>query len=226
MSAQVFEARWSRIQRSREQGYEELSDFLGRHASMGPLVRCGLLRKREEWSEFQRYHGYVPTEKGDPFLLYIPDKELVLVRPGKSAPLFLELKNDPAPNAPFKETYAEPTQAQFMAVEEMRVNAGRDGWRVKRAEILRQHLMQGYMDLRAFTKRTGAGEGGLLREGLVKPKNERTSDEHLSYVVTKEGGRFLTPVDAFDLLLVAPGMELPLLERLDPEKASYWCGLP
>ena len=226
MSAQVFEARWSRIQRSREQGYEELSDFLGRHASLGPLVRCGLVRKREEWSEFQRYHGYVPTEKGESFLLYIPDKELVLVRPGKSAPLFLELKNDPAPQAPFKETYAEPTQAQFMAVEEMRMNAGRDNWRVKRADVLRQYLMQGYMDIRSFTKRTGVGEGGLLREGLVKPRPDRINDQHLNYEITKEGTSFLTPVDAYDLLLISPGMELPLLNRLDEEKASYWCGLP
>src|SRR5690606_33721521 len=115
MSAQVFEARWNRIQRSREQGDEGLSDVLVRHSSLGPLVRCGLVRTREEWSEFQRYHGYVPTELGEQFLLYIPDKELVLVRPGKSAPLFLELKNDPAPNAHFKETYAEPTMAQFAA---------------------------------------------------------------------------------------------------------------
>lgn len=226
MSALVFEARWHRIQRSREQGYEELQDFMGRYASLGPLVRCGLLRKREEWSEFQRYHGYLPTEKGEQFLLYIPDKELVLVRPGKSAPLFLELKNDPTPNAPFKETYAEPTKAQFMAVEEMRANAGRDSWRAKRADVLRQHLLLGYMDIRSFTKRTGAGEGGLLREGLVKPRAERASDQHLNIEVTKEGAEFLTPLDTYDLLLVNPGMELPLFNRLEAEKASYWCGLP
>lgn len=226
MSALVFEARWHRIQRSREQGYEELQDFMGRYASLGPLVRCGLLRKREEWSEFQRYYGYIPTEKGEQYLLYIPDKELVLVRPGKSAPLFLELKNDPAPNAPFKETYAEPTQAQIMALEEMRANAGRDTWRIKRADLLRQHVMMGYMDIRSFTKRTGVGDGGLLREGLVKPRAERANDQLLSVEVTKEGAEFLTPLDAYDLLLVNPGMELPLFNRLDPDNASYWCGLP
>lgn len=226
MSALVFEARWHRIQRSREQGYEELQDFMGRYASLGPLVRCGLLRKREEWSEFQRYYGYIPTEKGEQYLLYIPDKELVLVRPGKSAPLFLELKNDPAPNAPFKETYAEPTQAQIMALEEMRANAGRDTWRIKRADLLRQHVMMGYMDIRSFTKRTGVGDGGLLREGLVKPRAERANDQLLSVEVTKEGFEFLTPLDAYDLLLVNPGMELPLFNRLDPDNASYWCGLP
>lgn len=226
MSALVFEARWNRIQRSREQGYEELGDFLGRFASLGPLVRCGLVRKREEWSEFQRYHGYVPTEAGEKFLLYIPDKELVLVRPGKSAPLFLELKNDPAPNAHFKETYAEPTKAQFAAMEEMRVNAGRDSWRAKRADLLRQYLLRGYMDIRAFTKRTGAGEGGLLREGLAKPRVDRVSDQHLNIELTAEGTTFLTPLDDHDLLLVNPGMELPLFNRLDPDKAEYWCGLP
>lgn len=226
MSAQVFEARWHRIQRSREQGYEELSDFMGRHTSLGPLVRCGLLRKREEWSEFQRYYGYVPTWKGEQFMLFIPDKELVLVRPGKAASLFVELKNDPAPSAPFKETYAEPTKAQFAAVEELRVNAGRDGWRIKRADLLRQHLLSGYMDIRSFTKRTGAGEGGLLREGLVKPRSERQPDQLLSVEVTGEGSAYLTPLDAHDVLLVNPGMELPLFNRLDAENASYWCSLP
>ena len=58
MTAAVFEARYSRILRGREQGYEELSDFLGRKADLGPLVRLGLLRRREENNEFQRYHGY------------------------------------------------------------------------------------------------------------------------------------------------------------------------
>lgn len=226
MSAQVFEARWHRIQRSREQGYEELSDFLGRYASLGPMVRCGLVRKREEWCEFQRYYGYLPTEKGEQFLLYIPDKELVLVRPGKSAPLFLALKNDPAPNAPFKDSYAEPTKAQFIAVEEMRASAGRDSWRIKRADLLRQYITAGYMDLRAFTKRNGAGEGGLLREGLIRPRTERLADQLLSVEVSKEGLEFLTPLEEYDLLLVNPGMELPLFERLDPDNASYWCGLP
>ncbi|MBL7952166.1 MAG: hypothetical protein JNM62_10650 [Flavobacteriales bacterium] len=226
MSALVFEARWHRIQRSREQGYEELQDFMGRHASLGPLVRCGLLRKREEWTEFQRYYGYVPTEKGEQFLLYIPDKELVLVRPGKSAPLFLELKSDPAPTAPFKESYSEPTKAQFAVVEEMRVNAGRDAWRIKRADVLRQHLVMGFMDIRSFTKRTGVGEGGLLREGLVKPRSERANDQLLGVEVTREGAVFLTPLDTYDILLVNPGMELPLFNRLDPDNAAYWCGLP
>jgi len=28
------------------------------------------------------------------------------------------------------------------------------------------------------------------------------------------------------LLLVKPGMELPLFERCDPAKAEYWCTLP
>ncbi len=226
MSALVFEARWHRIQRSREQGFEELSDFMGRFASLGPLVRCGLLRKREEWSEFQRYHGYVPTQKGEEYLLYIAEKELVMVRPGKSAPLFLELKHDPAPMAPFKETYAEPTKGQFAVVEEMRANAGRDAWRIQRADLLRQHLLAGYMDLRAFTKRTGAGEGAMLRTGLVKPRADRTQEHGLAYEVTREGIPYFTALEAYELLLVNPGMELPLFEQLDPEKAAYWCGLP
>ena len=226
MSAQVFEARWHRIQRSREQGYEELSDFLGRFKSMGPMVRCGLLRRREEWSEFQRYHGYLPTEKGNEFLLYIPEKELILVRPGKSAPLFLELKNDPAPDAVFKETYAEPIREQINLADEMRVNAGRDVWRIQRSEQLREHILSGYLDFRSFTKRTGLGESTLLRLELATPVTDRPHDHSLSVELTKEGKRYLTVLDPWELLMVKPGMELPLFEVTDPEKSAYWCVLP
>ncbi len=226
MSALVFEARWHRIQRSREQGYEELSDFLGRHTSMGPMVRCGLLRRREEWSEFQRYHGYIPTDKGNEFLLYIPEKELILVRPGKSAPLFLELKKDPAPKAVFKETYAEPIREQINLADEMRVNAGRDVWRIQRSEQLRERILSGYLDFRSFTKRTGIGESTLLRLGLCTPLAERAHDHALSVELTKEGKQFLTVLDPWELLMVNPGMELPLFEVTDPEKSEYWCALP
>ncbi len=226
MTAAVFEARWNRILRSREQGYEELTDFLGRHASLGPLVRCGLLRRREENAEFQRYHGFVPTAQGEEFLLYIPDKELILVRPEKSAALYLTLQADPAPKAVFKETYAEPTGPQFEAMREMRRNAGRDVWRVQRAEQLEKFLLQGYMDIRSFTKRTGTGEGALLRTNLCRPRTERAHDRALHLELTEEGERFLHIADPWELLLIRPGMELPLYAVCEPEKAEYWCNLP
>jgi len=226
MSAQVFEARWHRIQRSREQGYEELSDFLGRFNSMGPMVRCGLLRRREEWSEFQRYHGYVPTELGNDYLLYIPDKELILVRQGKSVPLILALQNDPAPTAVFKETYAEPIREQINLADEMRVNAGRDVWRIQRSEQLRTHILAGYLDFRSFTKRTGLGESALLRLELCKPVAERAHDHALALELTEQGAHYLTVLDPWELLMVKPGMELPLFEAMEPEKSEYWCVLP
>lgn len=226
MAVAVFEARWNRIKRSREQGYEELSDFLGRHASLGPLVRSGLLRRRETNEEFQRYHGYVPTAKGAEYMVYIPEKELILVLPGKSAPLFLELQHDPMPKAPFKPTYAEPTKAQFDAVEEMKANAGRDVWRLQRAEKLREYLLNGYMDIRSFTKRTGVGEGGLLNLGLCRPRTDRPHERALSLEPTELGATFLTMPEPWELLLVKPGMELPLFAQCEPDQAAYWCNLP
>ncbi len=226
MTAAVFEARWNRIIRSREQGYEELSDFLGRHANYGPLVRCGLLRRRQEDSEYQRYNGYLPTERGAEHLLYIPDKELILVRPEKSASLYLALQSDPAPKAVFKATYAEPSGKQFDAVKEMRLNAGRDVWRVQRADELERRLLAGYMDIRQFTVRTGLGEGALLREGVCVARAEKPHDRALPFEVTAKGAHLLEVADPWELLLVKPGMELPLFEVLDPERASYWCTLP
>lgn len=226
MAAAVFEARYDRILRSREQGYEELVDFLGRNAGYGPMVRTGLLRRREENGEFQRYHGYVPTPLGEEYLLFIPDKELILVRPEKSASLFLLLQNDPAPKAVFKPTYAEPTASQFEAVRQMREQAGKDLWRVQRADELRKALLAGYMELRAFTKRTGVGEGALLRTELVRARTERPHDRALHLELAPAGERFLEVRDPWELLLVKPGMELPLYEVCEPDKASYWCKLP
>ncbi len=226
MGVAMFEARWNRIKRSREQGYEELTDFLGRHAGLGPMVRLGLLRRREVNGEYQRYQGYVPTEKGLEYMLYIPEKELILVLPGKSAPLFLELQNDPRPKAPFKPGYTEPTKVQFDAVEELKAAAGRDVWRTQRAEQLQEYLLQGYMDIRAFTARTGVGEGALLNLGLCRARAEKPHERALTLEPTKDGAVCLHMPDPWELLLVKPGMELPLYARCEPDKASYWCGLP
>lgn len=226
MAAAVFEERYNRILRSREQGYEELVDFLGRKAGLGPLVRLGLMRRREENTEFQRYNGYIPTRAGEEFLLFIPEKELILVRPEKSATLFLALQNDPAPKAPFKATYAEPTAEQMELMVHMREQAGTDLWRVQRADELRKLLLEGYMELRAFTKRTGIGEGALLRLELVRGRAERPHDRALHLEVTESGSAYLHVSDPWELLLIKPGMELPLFAVCEPEKAEYWCDLP
>jgi len=226
MSAAVFELRWNRLLRLREEGYEEISDLLGRQGSLGPLVRTGLLRRREQDTEFQRYNGYVPTDKGLGYLLHIPEKELVLVRPDKSAGLQQVLRKDPVPDAPFKATYAEPTAPQFEAVQRLREQAGHDVWRAQRAEHLHKHLLQGYMDIRAFTRRTGIGEGALLNLGLCRHRVERPHERALPLSVTEEGAKYLHIPDPWELLLVKPGMELPLFAACDPGKAEYWCGLP
>ncbi|MDX9750267.1 MAG: hypothetical protein RBT71_04215 [Flavobacteriales bacterium] len=225
MGSAVFDERYGRILRSREQGYEELTDFLGRGRDLGALVRTGLMRRREENTEFQRYHGYVPTEAAGELLLFIPDKELVLVKPGCSLRLRRAMAKDPMPEAPFKPTYTEPTGEQFAAARQMRENAGRDVWRLQRAEALLKHLHQGYMDLRMFTKRTGTGEGTLLDRELLTAAEARHA--HALHVApTEEGARYLLVADPWELILVRPGMELPLFARCEPEQAAYWCGLP
>lgn len=226
MAAVVFEARYDRILRSREQGYEELGDFLGRNAGLGPLVRTGLMRRRETNAEFQRYQGYVPTQAGEEFLLFIPEKELILVRPEKSASLYLALQNDPAPKAPFKPTYAEPSADQFELVKQMREQAGNDLWRVQRADEMHRLLLAGYMEIKAFTKRTGVGEGALLRAELVRGRTERPHDRALHLEITELGSAFLAAPEPWEILVVRPGMELPLFAAAEPDKASYWCGLP
>jgi hypothetical protein len=226
MSVAMFEMRWNRLQHLRATGHEELCDFLGRRVGLGPLVRLGLLRRREANDEFQRYNGYVPSKKGEEYLLYAKEEELILVRPEKSASLFLLMESDPLPKAFFKETFAEPTAAQFMAVEEARANAGRDIWRIQRADHLRSKLLDGYMDMRAFTQRHGAGDGALLRLGLCRPRPERPHDRALDIEVTAEGAVYLEEVENHGILLVKPGMELPLFALCEPGGSEYWCQLP
>jgi hypothetical protein len=84
----------------------------------------------------------------------------------------------------------------------------------------------GFMDIRSFTKRTGIGEGTLLRMELVRSRSERPHDHALHLELTPAGQVFLEVADPWELMLVKPGMELPLFERCDPDKAAYWCALP
>ena len=56
MSAEIYIARLRTLRSLQELGHQELMDVLGRYASIGPLVRMGLLRRREDDHEFQRYH--------------------------------------------------------------------------------------------------------------------------------------------------------------------------
>src|SRR5690606_10080606 len=226
MSAAIFDLRWNRLLDLRATGHAGLMDFLGRHAGLGPMVILSLLLRRETGSEFQRYHGHVPTRKGLTYLVHAPEEELILVKPEKSASLFLELKNDPMPKAPYKETFAEPTMPQYEAVMEQKANAGRDLWRVQRAECLWNKITEGYMDIRTFTKRHGAGEGVLLRNGLCKHRVQKPHDRAMDIQITKEGAPYLEEVENYGLLLVKPGMELPLFSLCEPARAEYWCRLP
>lgn len=210
----------------REQGYEELSDLLGERTGYGPLVRTGLLRRREVDTELQRYQGLVPTPKGEDLLIHLAEKELIMVRPGKSGAIMKLMEQDPDPQAPYKPTFAQPTKEQFDAAAHMRDQAGRDVWRVQRAEQLRLALLAGYMDFRMFTKRTGCGEAALIREELCSMQEERPHEHALHLRITKEGERYLTIADPWELLLVKPGMELPLFARCDAQQAAYWLAVP
>lgn len=184
------------------------------------------MRRRETNGEFQRYQGFVPTDAAQDLLLYIAEKELILVKPGMTITLLAAMKKDPAPKAPFKPTFVEPTGPQFEAVRQLREAAGRDLWRIQRADELRRLLLAGYMDFRHFTKRTSLGEGALLRADLVKPRTERPHERALHLEPTKEGARMLYVADPWELLLIKPGMELPLFAACDPDQAAYWCELP
>lgn len=220
MSAEIFTARLRCLVSLNELGHQELMDVLGRYASLGPLVRLGLLRRREDDHEFQRYHGYIPTEAAAPYLLHNPKNELIMVRKGAERAFRNALKQDPAPEAPFKEAFADSTAQQFLATESP--NHVDD----PNTAPLRIWLLKGYMHLDMFCKRHSLKINELIAKGLCTRMN--AADDHSAMITspTPEATPYLFQPSGSSLILVRPGMELPLYQACSPENAEVLINLP
>ncbi|MCB0794438.1 MAG: hypothetical protein KDB88_06845 [Flavobacteriales bacterium] len=218
MSAAVFEARWNHLNGLRKQGHEELTDFLGgNEEKLGPAVRLGLLRKRPTVTEFQRYYGYVPTEKGAEYLLYVPEHELIVVRQEQKDRFKRALARDPMPEAPWKPGFARPEDSQN----------GADPSPVSdRALELKQWLLCGYMDIKEFVVRHELHDSHLVDSGVCEDGEAAVGPNGRMLSLSSDGKRYLHLEKKWGMLLVRPGMELPLFQRIDPERAAYFCGLP
>lgn len=200
-----------------EKGFIELMSVIGRYGSLGPLVRTGLLRQREDRAELQRYHGYVPTANAAQWLLHVPKHELILVRPGEKHALLKEMEQDPMPEGPFKEAFAEPTGPQYRAAE-----MADNGW----CKELRKWLEQGYMQLEVFCNRHSILMSEMVNDGLCSYGTLSPEAAGPRVIPTAQGSTYLHAVHGSDLILIRPGMELPLLKRCAPAAAMDLIRLP
>jgi hypothetical protein len=230
MSAAVFESRWKRLAEWRSKGFIELEDHLGSPADLGPLVRCGLLVKRgSPWLPFQRYHGFVPTMKGERILVHDRAHELILVPSGKVPDLIEALAADPLPGAPFHPGFCVVEHLNGLAVREPRrplhVSAPVGmlmGASADRAHVKEKHLEEGYEDFEQFRIDHVLRDRALLASGLCREHDPSRDFHGIAFVPQGEGFRYFTLLKEHDLLLVNPGMGLPLLDLLDPTRAAYW----
>lgn len=220
MSAEIYIARLRTLRSLQELGHQELMDVLGRYASIGPLVRLGLLRRREDDHEFQRYHGYIPTEAAATLLLHNAKNELIMVRKGAERAFRAMLKQDPEPDAPFKEAFAECSAAQFLATES---ENHRDD---KSTAPLRIWLLKGYMHLDMFCKRHSLQINELIAKGLCIRMSSADDQANVITTPTTEAARYLFQPTGSSLILIRPGMELPLYQACSPENAEVLINLP
>lgn len=230
MSASVFETRWKRLAEWRGRGFVELEEHLGMPPDLGPLVRCGLLVKRgSPWLPFQRYHGYVPTRRGERILVHDRAHELIVLSTDKVADLIEALAADPMPGAPFHPGFCVVEHLNTLALREPRrplhVSAPVGmlmGGRTDRAHLKEQYLEEGYEDFEQFRIDHVLRDRALLASGLCREHDPEHDLHGIAFVPQGDGLRYFTLLKEHDLLLVNPGMGLPLIDLLDPTRAGYW----
>src|SRR5262245_49494718 len=230
MSAVVFEARWKRLQEWRAKGFQELEDHLGAPADLGPLVRCGLLVKRgSPWLAYQRYHGFVPSSRGARLMVHDRLHELILIAPDKVADLIEALEADPLPGAPFHPGFCVLEKLNVLAVREPRTPLHVSppvgqlmGGSPERTHLKERLLEEGYEDFEQFRVDHMIRDRVLLASGLCRAHDPATDLHGIAFVPHGDGLRYFTLIREHDLLLVNPGMGLPLLDLLDPTRAGYW----
>ncbi|MBK9758389.1 MAG: hypothetical protein IPO90_00085 [Flavobacteriales bacterium] len=226
MSAQIFEARSKCLRELRDAGHEELEDFLGGADELGAAVRTGLLVKVHRCCDWQRYQGLIPTERGEEFLLHVPEHHVIVVKHDRKQALHIELLNDPLPGEPLR---LDPGALPCGLVPAPPANPTKrtDFDPVTALQQLRQQelecwLIEGYMDFEEFRAENGLVDQKLLASGLFRRRDERIDDHRLPLVPTEKGEHFLLLNGAWDLLLVKPEMGRNLFMLIDPDRARGW----
>lgn len=232
MYAVMFEARWERKRELEAMGHMELEDFIGAPCDIGPLVRCGLLRRRPvKRDEFQRYWGHEPVGEGVRLFMHDPVHHLIMVRGEHIGELRERLAKDPAPHAPYHPSFQPLDLLDALAVRMEQPPLYRDNHKGSdprtsgaRDAAMDTWIASGCHEYAAFRRAYKLHDDALLASGLCT-RHPAGRDPHAVRIVPTEKGRAYFTLDAaHDLLLVNPGMGLPLFDLLDPTRASYWTG--
>lgn len=226
MSSEIFEERQACLRELRDQGHEELEDYLGGLDELGAPLRCGLLKRVDRCCEWQRYSGLVPTEEGEEYMIHVPEHHVIMVRRGKGMALHGALLLDPKPGEPLRLdpgalpcglTPAPPAnpskRTDFDPLEELHR---------LRAEERECWLLEGYLDFDAFRAEHGFTDAQLTGSGLLRRHDPRLDAHSMPYVPTEKGGHYFLLNAAWDLLLVKPEMARNVFILIDPDRARGW----
>ena len=226
MSIEIFEARWKCLRELRDQGHEELEEFLGGSDELGAPFRTGLLVKVERCCEWQRYQGLVPSEAGAYFLRYVPEHHIIVVERDRKQAFHEALLADPRPVEPLTlDTGALPCgltpappaapvrRTDFDPLQEMER---------LRQEELDCWLLEGYQPLDEFMRENNIVEKKVVDSGLVRRNDPRLDDHAMPWVPTEKGSNYLLLNAAWDLLLIKPDMGRNLFMLVDPDRARGW----
>lgn len=220
MAQEIFEARWLALQALRAQGHMELEDFMGRGEPIEALEEAGLLEVRDLADAWQRYGKRVPTRQGERYLIHDAAQHIIVVRRNQLGALSEALRNlRDLPSAPLND---QATAARVQRIEQQ-MQRTHDSWALVRLQELLRWVRKGYMDLEQFQEVHGIGTDELLDNWICERYERDGRNGHAQLVPLLEGMRFLKRVDAWDIVLLKPGMEPLLLEycrKMRPQRRA------
>lgn len=212
MGQEIFEARWNSLSALRAIGHMELEDFMGVGEDLAPLVDAGLLVFRDLADEWQRYGKLVPTQQGERFLVHDAHNHLIMVKRtqlGALSEMLRRYRGEPAPVA-----NPIPVMERLQRVDRQLAQA-HDTWSLVRLQEMRRWVQKGYMDLDHFKEMYHITDERLISSWTCE-KREKPGRHGSPLVPMLDGMLYLKRVDAWDLVLVKPGMEEALVDHCLP----------
>ncbi len=217
MGREIFEARWACLQGLRSQGHMNLEDFMGWGESLVPLVETGLMRENDLDDEWQRYGKLFPTAQGERYLIHDRLHHVIVVRRTQMGALSEVLRSHRGQDA--LPLTALPVTERLQRVDAQLALAG-DTWSLVRFQEMRRWVQKGYMDLDHFRELYKVSEDTLLRTWLCERRERPGRHGSAQLVPMLDGMAYLKRVDAWEMVLVKPGMEEALFAHCTPGRTA------
>jgi hypothetical protein len=218
MGREIFEARWNCLQGLRAQGHMDLEDYMGAGESLIPLMEAGLLTERDLQDEWQRYQKMVPTVQGERYFIHDKAHHVIVVRRTQLGALSEALRAHRG--VPVPAVAALPVTERLQRVDAQLATAN-DTWSLVRFQELRRWIQKGYMDLEHFREQHKVTEEMLLRSWICERRERSGRHGTIQLVPMLDGMIYLKRVDAWEMVLVKPGMEEQLLAHCTPGRTQH-----